>query len=236
VYFKAVATGEAAAAAALLLDQLNPGQPELLADGERLAALRAGSGVSAAGNDLQFPSRLARALAACVSAEIRGAAQPLRISVLRSHHASLLQPLLGLAASLQILVDDAAQRGMLQRWLLAQDGGAPARVRIVERRAARPAARCDLVVLDCSDAGAPQIGDLLPKAAAELAPGGRLLLFVAYDALDGGAGGEHPLLRLRRLLAEAGLHGERLQPIEVDGAHILFSVSTLAAQSLRAAG
>ena len=32
---------------------------------------------------------------------------------------------------------------------------------------------------------------------------------------------EHPLARLRRLLEGAGLHCERLSPIEADGEHVL---------------
>lgn len=237
VYFRAVSSGDVAVAAGQLLDQLDPAQPELLADRQRLAALR-GLAIGAAtdGVSLSASTKLGRALAASVSAEIGSGADPARISVLRSRQPALLQPLLGLSATLQIVADDVAQRGALQRWLLAQDSGAPARVRIVERRSARPAVHCDVVLLDCSDAGAPAINDLLRQAASELAPSGRLWLFVGYDALEAGAGGEHPLLRLRRLLADAGLQGERLQPIEVDGAHILFSVSVPAAQSLRAAG
>jgi len=237
VYFSAVTSGDAAVVAGLLLDQLNPAQVELQSDSLRLAALRAAPLGAATGEaDKAGTTRLERALMGCVENELRASTAPTRISVLRVQRAPLLRPLLALSASLQLMADDVAQRSALQRWLLAQEGAAPARVRIVERRSAKPATLCDLVIADCSGAALPEIQELLRQGSAALAPAGRLWLLVGYDALDGQGAGEHPLLRLRRLLAEAGLAGERLQPIEVEGEHILFSVSTVAAQSLRAAG
>jgi hypothetical protein len=48
---------------------------------------------------------------------------------------------------------------------------------------------------------------------------------------------EHPLARLRRLLAAAGLRCDRLSPIEADGAHVLAAVArpVAAAPALAAA-
>jgi len=88
-----------------------------------------------------------------------------------------------------------------------------------------------------------------------LAPQGRLWLFERYESLAGplleGAaarqvrsrnnGGrekvvEHPLGRLRRLLADVGLTCERLSPIEADGEHVLAAVAVPAVVTPRDTG
>jgi hypothetical protein len=48
-------------------------------------------------------------------------------------------------------------------------------------------------------------------------------VFQRYESLEsvGERIVEHPLARLRRLLEVAGLHCERLSPIEADGEHVL---------------
>lgn len=259
VYFKATVDSASGQTARALLAQIDDAQAELCADRERLAALRpersgAEPSLEQSASAAAADERLARALSASVSAELRAGLKPASIGLLRCDHLALLQPLFAQAAGpLQIIADDAPLRARLQRWLLAQAASAPPGLRIVERRGARAVAPCDLAVLDCSAAAgsATGAGDgkaadgkaaddalraMLKQAATGLAPDGRVWLFVAYDALEGGPAGEHPLLRLRRLLAESGLQGERLQPVEAGAAHILFSVARPAAQTLRAAG
>lgn len=254
VYFKATVDSGSGQTARALLAQIDDAQAQLCADRERLAALRpersgAEPSLEQSASAAAADERLARALSASVTAELRAGLKPASIRLLRCDHLALLQPLFAQAAGpLQIIADDAPLRARLQRWLLAQAANAPPGLRVVERRGARAVAPCDLAVLDCSAAAgsATGAGDgkaaddalraMLKQAATGLAPDGRVWLFVAYDALEGGPAGEHPLLRLRRLLAESGLQGERLQPVEAGAAHILFSVARPAAQTLRAAG
>ena len=230
VYFKVVGEGALGTAGAALLDQIDPTSTEVHSDQQDLLALR---GLSEADSRLRA-SRLGRALAACAAVELRSGAAPRRACILRLRHAELLTPLLELPVQLQVIVDTATERVQLQRWLLAQEV-TEGRLRFAERGGLRTSQRFELVIADCGDVGTGVVNDVLSQAAAQLAPNGSLWLFTAYEALDSGARGEHPLLQLRRLLARVGLQSERLQPIEADGAHLLFSVARPNAQSLRAA-
>jgi len=76
-------------------------------------------------------------------------------------------------------------------------------------------------------ASAEMLVRLLEDARGLIEPGGRLWIFEPYDALEGARDRivEHPLARLRRLLAAAGLRCDRLSPIEADGAHVLAAVA-----------
>jgi ArsR family transcriptional regulator len=84
-----------------------------------------------------------------------------------------------------------------------------------------PAAAAILDARKSADAAAPAA--LLRELRRALAAGGRLWFFARYDALERARGKvvEHPLARVRRLLAETGFDCERLQPIEADGEHVL---------------
>ena len=64
---------------------------------------------------------------------------------------------------------------------------------------------------------------LLEQARSLVAPQGRLWIFQPYESLESSRERvvEHPLARLRRLLAAAGFVCERLSPIESDGEHVL---------------
>lgn len=76
------------------------------------------------------------------------------------------------------------------------------------------------------------IDSLLPTLIAAkktLPESGRVWLFVRYEALEGARGErvvEHPLARMRRLLAEAGFSCHQMSPIEADGEHVLAAVAT----------
>jgi len=91
---------------------------------------------------------------------------------------------------------------------------------------ARSGARFDALLLDHPAASREALVRMLEEARALLAPAGRLWIFEPYESLEAARGRviEHPLARLRRLLGAAGLHCERLSPIEADGAHVLAAV------------
>jgi hypothetical protein len=77
--------------------------------------------------------------------------------------------------------------------------------------------------------GGPNVNlePLLAAARHAVSANGQLWLFARYDALEGARSkpGEHPLARLRRLLADAGLTCQHLNPIEADGEHVLAVVA-----------
>lgn len=85
----------------------------------------------------------------------------------------------------------------------------------------------DAIVLDHPAAAADVLERVLAQARRALAPGGRLWIFQGYDSLESSRERvvEHPLARLRRLLAAAGLTCERITPVEADGAHVLAALA-----------
>jgi hypothetical protein len=85
----------------------------------------------------------------------------------------------------------------------------------------------DALLLDHPTTGEDTLIALLEQARNLLTPTGRLWIFEPYESLEGARERvvEHPLARLRRLLAAAGLRCERLSPIEADGAHVLAAVA-----------
>ena len=84
-------------------------------------------------------------------------------------------------------------------------------------------AHFDALLLDHPADSGEALGQMLAQARGLLVLKGRLWMFEPYDSLEGSRGRviEHPLARLRRLLEGAGLHCERLSPIEADGEHVL---------------
>jgi DNA-binding transcriptional ArsR family regulator len=92
---------------------------------------------------------------------------------------------------------------------------------------ARAGTHFDALLLDHPAASGETLVRLLEDARDLIEPAGRLWIFEPYDSLEGARERiiEHPLARLRRLLAAAGLRCERLTPIEADGAHVLAAVA-----------
>ncbi len=91
----------------------------------------------------------------------------------------------------------------------------------------QPSGSFDVVVVDRVLAGAGRAGDGLREAARVLRSGGRLLVVEDFDALERGATDTHPLALLRAWLADAGLACDRLRPIDLSGAHLLLATATL---------
>jgi len=121
----------------------------------------------------------------------------------------------------------AERAGLRCRVLLAAGGDA-----LGPRDLMRLGRTFEAVLLDRLGTPDEALGRLLAAGRRALAPGGRLLLFERYDALDTPRSRvvEHPLARLRRLLGEAGLVCERMSPIEADGQHVLAAVAVLATE------
>jgi DNA-binding transcriptional ArsR family regulator len=101
----------------------------------------------------------------------------------------------------------------------------------------------DMVVLDRFTASSGPLSATLAVAKRALAPDGKLWLFDRYEALEEGPRDraaarivEHPIARIRRVLAEVGLTCERLSPIEADGEHMLAAVASPSVQKTSTTG
>jgi DNA-binding transcriptional ArsR family regulator len=116
----------------------------------------------------------------------------------------------------------AERRGFTCRVLKAVAGGGGSGAEL-----AHAGAHFDALLLDHPAASGETLVRLLEEARALIEPAGQLWIFEPYDSLEGARDRvvEHPLARLRRLLAAAGLRCERLSPIEADGAHVLAAVA-----------
>jgi ArsR family transcriptional regulator len=89
-----------------------------------------------------------------------------------------------------------------------------------------------VVIIEHLNASIDALSPLLVSASNALSAGGRMWLFVRYEALESARTErvvEHPLARLRRLLSEAGFLCQQMSPIEADGEHVLAAVATRAA-------
>ena len=93
----------------------------------------------------------------------------------------------------------------------------------------------EVVVLDHLARDEAEFIRALEGGRRALSPTGRIWLFERYESLEVSRDKvvEHPLARLRRLLAEAGLSCERLSPVEADGEHVLAAVAAPAANRER---
>ena len=114
------------------------------------------------------------------------------------------------------------RRGLSCRVLEAAASGS-----LTEAEMGRVGGPFALVVLDQPAAEADILVRTLSVAGRALLPHGRLWIFETYEALESSRQRvvEHPLARLRRVLAEAQLACERLSPVEADGAHVLAAVA-----------
>ena len=224
VHYRLSASAEAASFVHGLLAQLDRRDPLLLRD--RLEA-RAGALAHAPGTD----SRLGRALAELLGSAGLGADEG-PVLLVGVDHPEILEVVAGTARPLTALAQSrraaqsarahAERRGFSCRILQGRDpeglGGEDFE---------RAGTGFDLVLLDHPSAGCGPLPRLLAQARAALSANGRLWLFEGYDALEntGARVVEHPLARLRRLLAEAGLECERISPVEADGAHVLAALA-----------
>lgn len=84
----------------------------------------------------------------------------------------------------------------------------------------------DVIVLDRALDGETRPTDALRAAARVLRTPGRLLVLEDYEALEQRSAAGNPLAVLREWLAEGGLVCTRLRPVDVGGAHLLMAVAT----------
>lgn len=97
----------------------------------------------------------------------------------------------------------------------------------------QPSMSFDAAIVDRMLDAAARPVEALREVTRLLAAGGQLLLVEDYDALDARAGTGNPFALLRAWVAEAGLAVQRLQPLDLDGRHLVLAVAV--AQSAAAA-
>lgn len=83
----------------------------------------------------------------------------------------------------------------------------------------------DTAILDRAVASQARPLDSLREAARLLRPSGELILVEDYDALAARADGANPLATLKEWLAQAGLVCTRLRPLDLDGRHVVLAVA-----------
>jgi DNA-binding transcriptional ArsR family regulator len=100
------------------------------------------------------------------------------------------------------------------------------------------APRCDALVINHVAAPDRPLERVLEAAQRRVASDGRIWLFERYEELESARSRvvEHPLARLRRLLAEHGFDCQRLNPIEADGEHVLAAAALPTSHSLARTG
>jgi DNA-binding transcriptional ArsR family regulator len=231
VQYRIAAGAEVSSFVRGLLAQADRRDPQLMRDS---AAARAGVGRDSGGGSGAGESRLGRALAGFLTADapqtpyesllVIGVAHPelLESAARSARQCTALAPTPRAAQGARAF---AEQRGFDCRVLRsAADGPGAADL-------ARAGGDFDALVLDRPLAGSDALARTLRELSAVMAPGARLWLFESYESLESARERivEHPLSRLRRLLAAAGLVCERLSPIEADGEHVLAASARLAA-------
>ncbi len=234
VHYRVTQSEPAAAFVLGLIAQVNRADPVLIRDRGRLIAAHTTATPSAV---LATESRLGRALRAFVEGTVTSTT--LRSSlVVGVDHLELLESTARMSSACTAIAHSRrsaqaarayAEREEFEcRVVLAPDGES-----LTERDMSRAGQPFDAVVLDRFRASGGVLTSLLHTAKGALSAGGRLWLFERYDSLEGPRERvvEHPIARVRRLLAEAGFTCERLSPIEADGEHVLAAVAAPAAQS-----
>jgi len=236
VHYRVAGAQDAASFVAGLLAQLDRRDATLCRD--RSAARAALVPESAAAGS---ESRLGRALAGFLGPELAAAQGPaLVVGVahpeLLESAAQVLQPCVALAHSRRAAqaARAFAERRGLQCAVLESSGS----LTLSAPDAARAGASFGTLVLDHPAAQGDTLARTLEVVRRVLHPDGSLWIFERYEALEsaGQRVVEHPLARLRRLLADAGLKCERLSPVEADGEHVLAAVARAASRPQTASG
>jgi ArsR family transcriptional regulator len=208
-----------------MLEQLDPADPVLAGDAERLRRVLDDRAVRGAGGEPVAETTMAAELMPLVAAELgeRG-------------HGSLLyfgrapdEALGGLARRARRVVGMNPSRQTVQRARATlHSAGLNHCVLQQGDLAALPhaSASFDVVVIDrvLVDSERPESG--LGEAARVLRDGGRLLVVEDFESLAERSADSNPLALLRAWLANAGLACDRLRPIDVSGAHLLLAAAT----------
>lgn len=219
-----------------LLTHLDRRAEPLAADRERAhVALNRDDAVAAPAE-----SRLGRALRAFMEANLREGPRAAQSVVFGVDQLELLE--CAAAHAERCAAVARSRRAAQTARAYAERRGFACRVLAARAAVIEELPRSDALVLNHVAAPERPLVEALALAARSLEPHGSLTLFERYEALEAAreAGRsrivEHPLARLRRLLAEHGFDCLRLTPIEADGEHVLAAAAVPAAHAVRRTG
>jgi len=238
VHYRVSGSASAASFVRGLLAQVDQRDRQLQRD---RAAARTASGPGRGDGAYGAESRLGRALAGFVAASAPGA--PVEaVLVVGVAHPELLESAAQLARHCTALAPSrraaqgarafAERRGFACRvWQSGPQG-------VSASDLARAGSSFEALLLDHPPAGGEALAAVLAAVRGAVAAGGRLWIFEPYEALESSRERvvEHPLARLRRLLAAAGFVCERLSPVEAGGEHVLAAVARAAAEPVQGVG
>ena len=228
VYYRAPIEGAGRDLVSGLLAQIDPDDPRLRADRERVetvlerrrvegaspgAAARAG----AAGDDT---AELVAVLAAELGDRGRGS--------LFYFGGAPTEILAGLASRSRRIVGMHPSRREIQRARAALHSRGVGHCVLQQgelRRLPFTAANFDVALIDRAIAAQARPVEALREAGRLLQPGGELIVVEDYDAFAAGAAAQNPLATLRNWLVDAGLVCTRLHPVDVAGQHLLLAVA-----------
>ena len=227
VHYRLASAADASSFVRGLLGQLDRRDPLLLRDASGARATAAAEGETAR---YAAESRLGRALVQLLAAS-GGGQHPDSVLLVGVAHLELLE--WAARSSRHCTALAPSRRAAQAARAFAERRGVPCRVLTQSALESFDAGRAgapehfDVVLLDHPAASGELLVRLLEGGRRLMQPEGRLWIFEPYDALEVPRERvvEHPLARLRRLLAAAGLRCERLSPVEADGAHVLAAVA-----------
>lgn len=207
-----------------LLDLLDPADPVLAGDEQRLLRVleeRAGRGVAGEGSEAgAAPDELLPLLAAELG--------PLGLESLLYFGSAPDELLVGLGRHARRVVGMNPSRRVVQRARAALHSAGFNHCLLQQGDLAalpQPSRSFDVVVIDRALVGTERPGADLREAVRVLRDGGRMLVIEDFDALERRTPDGNPLAMLRAWLADAGLACERLHPFDVSGAHLLLATA-----------
>ena len=233
MYYRVAADTAGGQLARQLLALLDPDDPVLAGDVQRLQrVLDERSGRGAAANDTAARA-LAGELVPLVAAELGE----------RGHDALLYfgrapdELLGGLGRRARRVVGMNASRRVVQRAraVLHSSGLNHCVLQQGELTALPHASRSfDVVLIDRVLADAARPADELREAARVAREGGRILVVEDFEALERRTPDANPLALLRGWFADAGLACDRLRPFDVSGAHLLLAAAAMESEAAAA--
>jgi ArsR family transcriptional regulator len=224
IYYRVPVEGDGSQLARLLLEQLDPRDPVLAGDLERMMRVLAARDGRTAEEEGASAPVAADELVPLLAAELgeQGIEALLYFGlapdVVLAELGSRARRVVGMNPSRQVV---QRARAVLHsagfNHCLLQQGDITA--------LSRPASSFDLVLLDRVLAATERPVDGLQEAARVLRPGGRIFVLEDFEALERRAPDDSPLALMRSWLNDAGLVCDRLRPFDVNGAHLLLAVA-----------
>jgi DNA-binding transcriptional ArsR family regulator len=214
-----------------LLAQLNRDDAVLLKDRQHARLAESAEAPAATAG-----SRLGRSMRAFIDAS-RAEARADSALIIGARHMELLEAATDVAA--EGVAAMSSRRAAQAARTFIENRELPCKALVASSsEALRNASTHGAVIIEHLNASTDALTPLLTVARNALPAGGRIWVFVQYEALEGARTDrvvEHPLARMRRLLNEAGFACQQMSPIEADGEHVLATVAVRAAASTRPA-